>query len=172
MTPQTPKRKTKRREWDTPPRVRVRILRATGLSTNETREITGVPRRTQYRIRHALSDRRDGAAIHPGRPPSVTEPMLWHIIEDIQGRFNERTLSWDELAAKHKLPIKGRRLKELMNAIGYTKCKACQKSWMTQRQADDRVQFALAYIHLMDWQIKLIHFSDEVHFQKASRHAA
>ena len=89
----------------------------------------------------------------------------------MQGRYTIRALSWDELAVRSKLQVKGRRLKELMNGTGYYKCKACQRASIDRKQADTRKAFATEYLNWPEWRIKLIYFSDEVHFQKASRKA-
>ena len=70
-------------------------------------------------------------------------------------------MEWD-------LPVYWQTVQRHMNAAGYHKCRACQRSWISQGQADRRVTFAEAMKDWPEWKLRLIHFSDESHFHQNS----
>ncbi|KAF2179332.1 hypothetical protein K469DRAFT_596295, partial [Zopfia rhizophila CBS 207.26] len=80
--------------------------------------------------------------------------------------WDARVLTWDQLAEDLDLDISGRRLKDHMGSMDYHKCIACQKGWVSQRVAKDRVEWATVmlsrYPKPEDWY--RVRFSDEVHW--------
>ena len=147
-------------EWNTPTRARVRVLKLAGTSQSDIRRLTNVPQRSQARIFKELPVERlnctqngriekdRGPGRHrTGRPPTVTKLQLQHIIEAMQGRYVIRAVSWHELAVRYKLQVKVRRLKELINGMGYYKCKACQRAWIERKRADTRKTFSKEHLN-------------------------
>ena len=63
----------------------------------------------------------------------------------------------------------GKTIKRAINAAGYYKCRACQKSWISEAQAELRYQYTLEKLQWPEWQWKDIYWSDEAHFHNNSR---
>ena len=114
-----------------------------------------------------------------GRPFKVDQDTVEKMIKSLEGHYKQRIKSWDDLAREfgydaEERPfatlLTGRTVKHYLNETLYHKCRACQKSWINQNQADNRKFFCKAHRKwpLCKWGV--VHFSDECHFHQNSRH--
>ncbi len=147
--------------WDTPTRTRVRTLKS-------ERKIS-VPTRTQRLIITSTSDRTNPATKSRGRPHTIDEDAIQTMERSLKGYFKNRTLNWAELGELHGSKPSERTIKRRMNAIGYKKCKACQKKWLSEANMTIRWDTSDEWRTLAPWQWKQWHFSDETHFHMNSR---
>ena len=97
------------------------------------------------------------------------------MIRALQGRYNERRKPWGLLAEeftrsepKHPPleygpPLSSKTVKSYMNDAGYHKCRACQKSWISAEQAQNRLYWCERH-QWPRWKWMLVHWSDECHF--------
>ncbi|KAF7915856.1 uncharacterized protein EAE98_000548 [Botrytis deweyae] len=80
--------------------------------------------------------------------------------------FEARSLNWKQLGEACGLDQSGRTIARAMGSMGYRKCIACCKGWVTQRTAAARLQFArdmlAKYPNPEDW--RRVRFSDECHW--------
>ncbi len=56
--------------------------------------------------------------------------------------YDERVLTWDELARDAGLQVSGRTLRRHLRHMGYRRCVPCRKGWMSKEVATGRVKFA------------------------------
>ena len=154
-------------EWDTPHRSSVITLKAEGVSQLDIFKKTGVPPRTQ--ARHIEKGPRRCGAKRIGRPTTLSDSDTQKVISHITKRYSKRVLGWELLAKDLDFKISGATLRRHMAKKGYHKCKACQKSWISEDQAIRRKDFADEMRRKREWYWKLVHFSDETHFHMNSR---
>ena len=154
-------------EWDTPHRSSVITLKAEGVSQLDIFKKTGVPPRTQ--ARHIEKGPRRCGAKRIGRPTTLSDSDTQKVISHITRRYSKRVLGWELLAKDLDFKISGATLRRHMAKKGYHKCKACQKSWISEDQAIRRKDFADEMRRKREWYWKLVHFSDETHFHMNSR---
>jgi transposase len=95
------KRKTARREHDTPRRVRFHCLIEQGYSQSEAAKRAKVPRTTAIKwLKQRPSDRRTGKA-RPGRHPIISDTKVKEMVEWMTGHFNRRAMPLQEIARLH-----------------------------------------------------------------------
>ena len=148
-------------EHSTPTRRAIQALDQAGHGRAEIESITHVQPRTQTRILESNTYHRPGRE-RDGRPCLLDQDTVEKMIKSLQGHYKTRTKSWDDLANdyrysnpywdedagdwKHpRLTITGKTVKRYLNEAGYHKCRACQKSWITQDQSEKRVDFCEAH---------------------------
>ena len=123
-------------EWTTPTRARVQQLKKLNYSALDIRIQTGVPERSQYRMLNAPV-RRPGNE-RAGRPCKLDQDSVQKMIKALNGHYDRRRWSWEELRNRFKLQCTALTVKRAFNEARYYKCRACQKSWMHQKHADTR----------------------------------
>jgi transposase len=97
-----PKRKTTRKEHETPRRVRFRFLVEQGETQAEAARILGLPRGTAKKwIKQHNSDRRTGK--RTGRPPIISDEKIKEIIKWMTGYYERRTMPLQEIAKAHNI---------------------------------------------------------------------
>ena len=131
-------------EWSTPKRAKVIALDREGCSRKEIRKATHVPERTQTTIINQPT-RRLGKE-RSGRPPLIDQETVQKMIKALQGRYNERKKPWDLIAEEFTSsefgpPLSARTVRRYINSAGYYKCRACQKSWISEEQARNRLHW-------------------------------
>ena len=171
--PSTRTRSKVKYEFDTPTRVRVTTKFEDGLSRAQIRAQTGVPERTQRYITASKEDRRLGR-MRQGRPEAIGRKVLHEMIDYITSGYAQRTASWEQLRQQFTPWLKqSRTVKKHLNAAGYYKCKACQKSYLRATSVERRETFAgvrmLLPNYLEHW--RAVRFTDKAHFCKDSRSA-
>ena len=78
------------------------------------------------------------------------------MIKTIQGHYIRRIWEWEELRSRFKLNCTWQTVRSTMNQAGYYKCRACQKSWISDDQAKKRVGFSEEHVDWPDWKIKQV----------------
>lgn len=132
-----------------------------------------LPRRSGYRVLDEENARRHhnnpDIQEQRGRKPVLSskdllamEKLIWDC------GFKARTLTWKSLlhAARIEKTCSTRTIQRAMETLDYRKCIACPKSWVSQANAQKRVQYAQImlekYPQPENWHH--IRFSDEIHF--------
>lgn len=122
-------------EYPTPKRAKVKALDRANLTREAIKKETGVHRSTQSRWLNQ-AERRPGKE-RSGRPLLLNKIKLEQMIRKLQGRYNERTRSWEELATDQEffpLPAypplawytsSARTVQRYFNNAGFHKCRAC-----------------------------------------------
>lgn len=157
-------------EWTTPTRVRVKTLQECGNTRRQIFEKTNVPERTQ-RLWLKKPDRRSGKN-RPGARKKLTQSTIRQIIRYISKSFENRQATWQDLADTFGDGCAGNTVKEALKPFGYRKCKACQKTWLTEDNVAARKAFCDVYQHKTMQFWHSVRFTDEVHFALESRKAA
>jgi hypothetical protein len=88
-------------------------------------------------------------------------------------RIDGRILTWEQLGHEAGLEgISGRTIRRHIGTIGYRKCLACRKGWVSTQTAQNRVNFASLmlsrYPEAKDWYD--VRFSDEIHSGFGPKH--
>jgi transposase len=95
------KRKTARKEHETPRRVRFRHLIEQGYSQSHAAEELGLPRTTAIKwVQKRASDRRTGKE-RPGRRPIISDAKVEEMVQWMTGHFDRRALPLQEIARLH-----------------------------------------------------------------------
>ena len=131
----------------------------------------GVPERTGRRILNSTTSRRTGK-LRKGRPCEIGNKVAKKIIAFATKDYNHRISKWEDLRKRFYPWVKqARTIKNALEARGYYKCKACQKSYLRQANVEKRDVFCgtRQLWTIEDW--KQVRFTDEVHFQLESRRA-
>ena len=140
--------------------------------------MTGIPERSQTRILSEGVVRRSKKEKYSGRPRKLDDGTIQKMIKSLEGHYKQRVESWDNLALQfgydeEERPnaplLLARTVKRYLNQAGYHKCRACQKSWINQNQADRRKAFCQCHQWPL-WKWKMVYFLDECHFHMNSRH--
>ena len=105
---------------------------------------------------------------HSGRKSRIDRDMIDKMIKALEGHYNRRTWKWEELTEQFGLGCSAETTKRHMNAAGYHKCRACQKSWISSDQAEKRKVFCTEMLNWPEWKLKLVCWSDECHFHQNS----
>ena len=146
------------REWPTPKRICVKQLRKIGYNAEAIEEETGVPERTQRRIFYGPKSR--PGSDRNGSPKILTSSMVWEVIHSIEGRYSRRISKWQELAEELRnekgIKISWKTLKRALNAAGYHKCRACQKSWITEDNRRARLDWCQRHRQWDLWQWRMV----------------
>ncbi len=103
-------------------------------------------------------------------PPNLisTRYIRWR---NIQGRYRKRTLDWEGLGIKMGVDADAHTIKRRMNALGYRKCRACQKKWLSDKNIEKRWTVSEEWRHLPNWEWEDWHFSDKFHTEHNARGA-
>jgi hypothetical protein len=161
---------TENREWDTPTRVRVKMLSEFGVSRNAIQQRTNVPGRSQRYILKG-SDRRPGKN-RPGAARVLAERDLRRIIRFVSKSFNNRQSTWKQLANDFGNGCHPSTVQHALEEEGYHKCKACQMTWLSDDNVKNRLAFAKEHRHKSEAFWHSVRFTDETHFSMESRAAA
>ena len=102
-----------------------------------------------------------------GRPCKVTKAQCMQVIRYIEGKYHNRRKPWLKIAHELHIDIKqGATLRRALEKHGYSKCVACQKPFISGRNARKRCDFA--YKHLYDNFYTTL-FTDECTFVTGKR---
>jgi transposase len=95
------KRKTARKEYETPRRVRFRCLVEQGFSHSEAARQAEVERTTTIQWLYKRPSGRRTGKTRPGRPPIVSDSKVEEIIKWMTGHFDWRALLLQEITRIH-----------------------------------------------------------------------
>ena len=79
------------------------------------------------------------------------------IIKFLKGHYHKRIEDWETSGQSFGLDVHAKTVKRAMNRAGYHKCRACQKAWISEAQAELRYQYALEKLQWPEWQWKDVH---------------
>ncbi|KAH8757831.1 hypothetical protein F5882DRAFT_417734 [Hyaloscypha sp. PMI_1271] len=113
----TPKRKTSRREYETPRRSRFRAYLEEGYSTSRAAHLAKVPRSTA-RGWISTGDRRPGKE-RPGRPLIISDEKMKEITEWMTGHFDRRAMPLHQIAEVFDIKATDRTLLNAFARHGY-----------------------------------------------------
>lgn len=114
------KRKTLRREHETPKRSRFRCLIEQGYSLRDAAKRADVPHSTAIKWL-PQTDRRTGKS-RPGRPPIISNQKVEEIINWMTGHFNRRVMPLQEIAQLHGIKACDKTLLAAFARYGYHHC--------------------------------------------------
>jgi hypothetical protein len=161
---------TKKHEWDTPTRVRVKTLFDAGVSRHAIEQRTNVPVRSQQRISKG-SDRRIGKN-RVSAPRKLSKRDLRTMVRFLTESFETRQSTWQQLANDYGGGCHPDTVKAALNSEGYCKCKACQMTFASDDNVANRLSFAKQFKDRNTAFWRSVRFTDEVHFSMESRAAA
>jgi len=113
-----------------------------------------IPRRTGTRwIRknepRRLHNRPDSGPDPRGRKRKVTREDLRTMEDILAGRFQWRILTWRQLATVAEIPeVCDRTIRRYMQDLDYHSCIACDKSWISPRMKEQRLDFSRQMLQL------------------------
>ena len=104
-----------------------------------------------------------------GRKKKLSQNDLKRLEQFLESNgFDGRTITWDSLPAAAGLDVEvsGETVRRALKTIGFRRCIACQKAWVSKDLADRRKAYAQTmldrYPNKEDW--RHVRFSDETHF--------
>ncbi len=131
-----------RGEHATPTKAALRALvMHSGLSKSQCFKKLDIPPRTGYHILKTESSRRDDK-FRTGRAPKIDRDTIEKMIKAISGRYSKRVMSWEALGQEVDVTADSRTIHRAMNRADYSKCRACQKSYLSPETVKKREIFA------------------------------
>lgn len=138
----------------TPQKAEVKSTLKKGASYRDVYKDTKIPKRTQQRIKASTTARTEPREHH--RRGKIDEDTTQKMIRSLHGSYHHRCWTWEELRKDFKLECKWTTVRTTMNAHGYHKCRACQKSWISDEQAQKRLGWSIDKQHWPEWQWKQV----------------
>jgi transposase len=166
----TPPRNPPNGHWNTPMRSRVLALLDHGVSKHEISRQTTVPRSTIINWSAERHSRRN--KVRSGRPPSLTQRDVRHLISILRKNWEGRRLCWRKLGQQAGLTASGRTIQRALEAEGYTRCKACKKPFIDRPAQKARLAYSIEHLNKPEqwWQQHM--YSDESTFDTSRRGSA
>ncbi|RPA80281.1 hypothetical protein BJ508DRAFT_199850, partial [Ascobolus immersus RN42] len=139
-----------------------------GLTQQQVSDKLNVPRRTVGHWAQSRRTRRPGAS-RSGRPLKLDKHDIRRLIARIHSSWEGRKLSWRKLARDCGLDVCGQTIKNHLEAVGYHRCKACKKPFISKKAQEDRVLYAEEHGDKPKeyWRVHM--YADECHFNTAER---
>jgi hypothetical protein len=138
-----PRRKTQRKEWDTPMRQRINTLRYTKLCKKflEISQLTGVPRQTVIDICE-----RDEHLLRRARPSraliyAISREIILQIEKDMEGHWSRGSMSLEELIEYYGLKCTSTTLLNAFRREGIGHFWAAEDKYLTQKNMRGREDF-------------------------------
>src|SRR4051794_29723781 len=128
-------------EWPTPARAVVRSLQRQGKSQREIVSKTQIPRRTVRRILKQESSCRERKRTAFRRHLMSTRDIR-HCIRTIAKNWTSRRMTFAELKTQLLYWPSVRTIRRELARIGYRRCIACPRPYITCKQAKKRLAFA------------------------------
>ena len=128
-------------EWQTPVKARVQSMCHDAHMTQKSiHEKTGVPTSTINRWVHETTARRVGKHRH-GRPHKLNKHDVRQMIYSLRKGHEGRKLSWRKLAQECGLEVSGKTVQRALNHVGYHRCRACRKPFISRAAQQKRRKF-------------------------------
>ena len=170
----SPPRSGEHGDWHTPTRTRVRMLHDLGHGYGsikkqmQTRYGVNLPKSTIRNFCKAPRARRLRRGI-PGRPFSLTARTVRYLAFVIRKGWCGRRLSWSRLKALEKLGCSTRTIGRALAKLGYHRCVACKRPFITYKQTKTRTKWARRHLcwTLNNWT--RVVWSDECSFIMGER---
>lgn len=154
---------------DTPKRCRVRdAFNDHHWSKSKISREFDIPRQTVQRIlRYDQSPRRNKK--RTGRPQKITDRDLRRLLILIRKNYEHRRLPYAQLAKECGLGCSGTTVRRALAGIGYYKCKACPKPFITESQRLKRRSWIREHVRWQqeDWDQVL--WTDECTFETGKK---
>lgn len=130
--------------WKTPVRATIRTLRREGASYGQIQAKTGLTRSTiQYIVKaHTSRTTRKGKA---NKSTILKQANVKRIFRFVSESWTNRTKSWGRVKAKLRLEASIITIRRVMKAHGYRRCIAYKRPFISKKQAQERLAFALKY---------------------------
>ena len=137
-------RKTPQSEWSTPARSTVGSLWKAGNSIAEIKRQTTIPRTTIKRWIEVKSSRtqRKGKST---RRRFVSKRQIRQIIRYIAKNWSTRRLSLEQVRAHLNIEASARTIRRELRRVGYRRCIACPRPFISRKQAKKRLDFAFSH---------------------------
>ena len=129
------------KNWHTPKRARVRQARADGKSWRQIHQELGVPKGIAQRICKSNSDRRTRKG-KQYQKKLLNIRHLRRIIRFIAQSHSTRRMTFEQVKKALNLPASARTIRRELRKIGYRRCIACPKPFISRAQAKKRLAFA------------------------------
>ncbi|PMD13261.1 hypothetical protein NA56DRAFT_442730 [Hyaloscypha hepaticicola] len=136
-----PKRKTSRREYETPQRSRFRAYLEEGHSISRAAHLAKVPRSTA-RGWITTGDRRPGKE-RPGRPPIISDEKIEEITKWMTGHFDRRAIPLRQTTEIFDIKATNNTLSTAFTRFGYHHHIPDYKSFLTDKQKLKRWTFSI-----------------------------
>jgi len=132
------------KDWPTPARAKVRLLRKQGLSYSQISNATGLTRSTIQGIVKAKSSRRSRKG-KEYKPKRITPRDLRQIIRWVVTNWTTRRASYSRIKAALNINASTTTIRRTLRAAGYRRCVACPRPFINADQAKRRLEFAYRY---------------------------
>ena len=156
------------KEWHTPVRAKVRLLRKQGLSYSQISNATSLARSTIQRIIKAKSSRRSRKG-KEYKPKRITPRDLRRIIRWVVTNWTTRRASYSRIKAALNINTSTTTIRRALRAAGYRRCVACPRPFINTNQAKRRLEFARRYRWWGTNEWKRVLWSDEATFETGKR---
>jgi transposase len=163
-------------EWKTPERSKIRGWRAERKSYGQIMKMCGtrdgkplITRSTIQKIVKAPRSKRQRAN-KATKKKILKLADIQRVLRFVSASWHNRRLSYARLVVECKLKCKTTTLRRSLKAVGYRRCVACRRPFISKKQAEKRLAFALKYRW---WSVeehwKHVAWSDEATFETGKR---
>ena len=131
-------------EWPTPVRQTVRQLQRQGKSQREIVLKTTLPRRTIHTILRQESSHRLHRRKAP-KPHMMSIREIRRCIRHISRDWSTRCLTFEQVHTQLGIQASARTIRRELCHVGYRRCIACPRPYISRKQAKKRLGFALEH---------------------------
>ena len=131
-------------EWPTPVRQTVRNLKREGKSQREIVAQTSLPRTSIRRILRQESSRRARKKKAP-KPHLMSIREIRRCIRYLSKDWSTRRLSFEQLRTHLGVQASARTIRRELRRVGYRRCIACPRPFISRKQAKKRLAFAIEH---------------------------
>ena len=130
--------------WKTPVHALVRSLRRQGHSYGQIRALTSLKRSTIQGIVKGPSSRTTRKGLATKRP-ALKQADVKRIFRFVSESWANRTKSWARIKSELHLEASTTTIRRVIKKHGYRRCVACRRPFISKKQAEKRLVFALKY---------------------------
>jgi hypothetical protein len=130
--------------WDTPTRLKVRLLRKQGDSYGVIVKKTGLRRPTIQKIVKSGSSRRTRKG-KVYKPKLIETREIERIIKWVSASWDNRRASYARIKVELKINTSTTTIRKTLKIYGYCRCVACRRPFISKKQVRKRLAFAMKY---------------------------